>query len=290
MEKDKIFFGNEGLTSTSANYVANMAKEMCQTLQEELDNTSFVNGEIGLIGQQFSSTNKGVTSLSYMQTNLDTIVKAHSLIAWLREAIKAKENLMKENSRLSLKDWCALTNRDYPELPEEQSPITENDVLATWSVKDRNHYLELGAKVSTYGKFLHPDGRFSTARKELKKRLTEPVVYTESGRDTIIHRYSASISSNTVDNEFFRLQGEWRKAQAELNGFTHKIQLAIDEDTNQKNNSYSVACSDYQHQIAALNAEFKAYKDMTNQELSQLKIVIPNALKAIYETVVSLSK
>lgn len=290
MEKDKIYFSNTGLTSTSANHIANMAKEYVQTLQEELDNTSFVNGEIGLIGQQFSPTNKGVTSLGFVQANLDTIVKAHSLIAWIREAVKAKDNLMKENNHLSLKDWCDLTNKDYPELPDEQPHITEDDVLATWSVKDRNRYLALGAKVSTYGKFLHPNGTYSNARKELKKRVNEPVTYTESGRDTIIKKYEPSIEVSTVDNKLFELQGIWRKAQAELNGYKHKIQLAIDEDTNQKNNAYSVACSNYQHQMAALNAEFKAYKDKTNQELSQLKIVIPNDLKDIYETVVSLSR
>lgn len=37
MNKDKVYFSNEGLTSTSCSFIANQAKEYCQTVQEELD-------------------------------------------------------------------------------------------------------------------------------------------------------------------------------------------------------------------------------------------------------------
>lgn len=290
MEKDKNYFGENGITSTSANFIANQAKEMVQTVEEELDGTSFLNGKIGLIGGTFSTTSKGVTSLDYMSADLDQIVKAHSLIAWLREALKAKVNLQKEIANKSLEDWCKETNREYPEAPQGEAVLTKDDVLATWSIKDRNRYLYLSAKVSTYGKFLHPNGTFSDARKRLKQRINNPIGHSGSGRDTIIKSYEPSISPEEVDKKFYELQGIWRKAQAELNGYEHKIQLVLDEDANKKNSTYSQACSDYQKKMSSLNAEFKAWKDITLQQIAALKIVIPKDLEDIYKTVTELSK
>lgn len=290
MEKDKIYFGGNGITSTSANYIANMAKEMCQTLTEELNSTSFLNSDIGLIGGDFTSTGFGVTSLDYMKVNLDKIVKAHSLIAWLREAIKAKGVLADEVAHTSLEDYCKMIGREMPVLQDRPSTITKDEILATWSVKDRNRYLELGAKTSAYGKFLHPTGKFSIARQELKKRLSNPITTSMNGRDTILIRYIPSIDENEVDNKFFELQQEWRKAQAELNGYEHKIQLVIDQDTNEKNTLFSQQCGEYKRATQALEAELKAWKDKKSQEIAALKIIIPNDLTDIYKEVVNLSK
>lgn len=288
MEKNKVYFSKSGLTSTSANHIANMAKEYVQTLQEELDSTNFLDGKIALIGQKFTSTQNGVTSLDYMQKDLDLITKSHSLIAWLREAIKAKDTLRKEISSLALVKWCEISGKEYPEAPISISSLDVDDVLATWSIKDRNHYLTLGARVSTYGKFLHPNGTFAKARKALKERINNPIEYKETGRDTIIKSYSPSISADEVDKKFYELQSEWRKAQAELNGYVHKIQLAINQDTNEKNTAYSEAQELYYAKLSALQAEFKEWKDNQLQEIANLKIVIPNALQDIYNIVTAL--
>lgn len=290
MEKDNIYFGDNGLTSTSANFIANQAKEMVATLQEELDATSFINGEIGLIGGERTSTFKGVTDLDYMQGNLDKIVKAHSLIAWLREAIKAKENLKKEVTNISLKEWSKQNDKVYPDEPETEDTITKDDILATWTVKDRNHYLALEAKVSAYGKFLHPHGAFAEARKKLREKVNNPTSYQESGRDTIIHTYSPSVSLADADAKFFELKGIWRKAQAELNGYEHKIQLLIDKDENEKNSKYSKECAYYQRVVGTLSAECKEWKDKKAQEIANLKIIIPHDLVDIYNEVADLSK
>lgn len=47
---NKVFFGENGLTSTSANHIANLAKEFISTNENYLNNISFVNCAIGLIG------------------------------------------------------------------------------------------------------------------------------------------------------------------------------------------------------------------------------------------------
>ena len=42
-EKNKIFFGTKGITSTSANHIANIAKEVMEESRALLENSTFVN-------------------------------------------------------------------------------------------------------------------------------------------------------------------------------------------------------------------------------------------------------
>lgn len=286
---DSIYFGENGLTSTSANFIANQAKEVCQTIKEQLNNLSFVNGTIQLVGGEETSTSKGVTNLKDIESMLQTICKYNSLIAWLREALKAKEKAANEVKALKIEDWAKEMGLDFPVEPKQEAYITEQDVLDTWSVKDRNRYLTLGTYVSVYGKFVHPKGPYADARKTLKEVLVNPVTYEENGRDTIIRKYRPSISTNEVDKEFFILQTTWRKYQAEYNAYAHKIQLAIDEDTNLKDTTFYQQAKDYTNAYKNLSAKFSAWKTKTLNEISRYKIIIPNDLVDIYKQVNGLS-
>lgn len=285
---DKVYFSDKGLTSTSANFIANQAKEYVQTINERLDNISFINGSIALVGGNFTSTQQGEITLDWVPTALNQVTQAYSLIAWLREAIKAKGALQKEIASTDLYKWCVDNKVDYPQIPEQEPILTKEEVIDSWPIKDRNHYLSLSTKVSVYGKFIHPKGQYSEARKELKEKINNPVSYQESGRDTIIKKYAPSVSPDTVDKEFFDLQSEWRKAQAELNSYEHKIQLAIDKDTNEKNSKFEQEYKDYQNKVQTASAMLKTWKDKSQQEIADLKIVIPDALRDIYNIVTTL--
>lgn len=277
--------GNQGLTSTSANYLANKAKEYVENIKESLNNISFINSEIALIGSSYTPTNKGVTNLSFVDDYLEQITKAYSLIAWLREAIKEKNKRQEVVSQTSLEYWAG---DRYPKRPVEEDPLSEEEIVSGWSVKDRNNYFTLSTKVSVYGKYIHPTGAFSEARKELQKIAVKPVTYKEMGKDTIILRSAPSISPQEVENEFMKLQSEWRKAQAELNSYKHKIQQEIDKDTNDKNTAYELAYKEYNNKVSELAAEFKNRKAIMLQEIADLRIIIPNDLRDIYETILAL--
>ena len=104
MEKDLekcIFLGEHGVTSTSANYVANVAKEMIRSEQEALDNLDFVTTTISDDIYQVKCgrvAKRGYNEESLMQIpeKLDRVAKMKSLIGWLREGIKAKDELINE--------------------------------------------------------------------------------------------------------------------------------------------------------------------------------------------------
>lgn len=125
MQKDLVFFKKEGeegvaLTSTSANHIANMAKEYIQGMETQLNNVSFLNVEVGLISANAHNVIQEGTSrevLSSIPSMLESIAQAKSLIAWLREAIKAKNDLINGLQSVSLDDWCEENGVEKPLLP-----------------------------------------------------------------------------------------------------------------------------------------------------------------------------
>lgn len=84
MQKDLVFFKKEGeegvaLTSTSANHIANMAKEYIQGMETQLNNVSFLNVEVGLISANAHNVIQEGTSrevLSSIPSMLESIAQA----------------------------------------------------------------------------------------------------------------------------------------------------------------------------------------------------------------------
>ena len=76
MEKDKIFFAENGLTSTSANHIANLAKEMYQESVNSLENLQFYDESLTLLGAVGSTPIKsGATpsDLELIPTTIENI-------------------------------------------------------------------------------------------------------------------------------------------------------------------------------------------------------------------------
>ena len=93
--KDMVFFANENtegvkLSSTSANHIANLAKEYIQGVETQLNNISFFNVEVALVGSTGGAntiqTGESSEVLDSLQSLLEGVAQAKSLIAWLRES------------------------------------------------------------------------------------------------------------------------------------------------------------------------------------------------------------
>ena len=109
MKADYIYFGGSGLTSTSANHVANMAKESVRDVTDELGGVSFYGTTVSLLSggePKTAKVGKTTEELDKTYENLSHIGEAHALIAWLREAIKARERLLKEVKDMTLEGYC----------------------------------------------------------------------------------------------------------------------------------------------------------------------------------------
>lgn len=297
--KDMVFFANENtegvkLSSTSANHIANLAKEYIQGVEAQLNNISFFNVEVALVGSTGGTstiqTGESSKALDNLQSLLEGVARAKSLIAWLREGIKAKENLMKDLQTISLEDWCKENGLIRPETPNYGHVLTEVEYYASLPIKERNRYYQLETEAAVLGKYIHPDGHLSDARKELKDKIYHPHKVDGKGRDALIYTYTPTTSIAIVDNVFYELQKKHREIQAQLNAMKYSCEQAINESTNKVNTEFMTASQKYQAELKDVLGAFKTWKDKKSQEYSKLKIIVPNSLLDIYNTINSLGK
>lgn len=284
MKKDEIFFGNDGLTSTSANFVANLAKEMYAGMEAELDHIHFYSTTVGLIGGgQDRIVRNGVSSIDDIEQKLKDIAQLKSLIAWLREAIAARDRLITEAKS------CEFGIEIIP-IPEREFPLTENDVIGTFSIKERNRYYQLETFCSTIGKFIHQEGTFNKERSKLHDIVVAPYSTSGEGANMIVYAYAPTISPEEVDNKFAYLQQLYRENQAQLNSIKHQIETAVLKDETEKNERYRVAYNEYCKRDCARSVEIQNKRNAEVQRISNLKIIIPDSLKQIFEKVQSYGK
>lgn len=286
--QDLVYFSDNGLTTTSANHLANKAKEYVAQLESELKNISFVKEEMQLLDSSVSRITKTGCSgneLDEFEQKLNVIAKAKSLCAWLREAIKEKANLTDAIKKKVIQTWANDNSIDYPEQPVYKGEVTEKDYLDTLSIKDRNRYYEVETYASVFGKFIHVDGPFYESRKIMLEKMHNPSEISGDGHDTIIYDYKPSVSSEKVDEVFFKLNEKYRSYQAELNAIKHTMQDWITKTNNDNELEYQDNYRKYLAEVDIINSKFKTWKNDEIKKVSNLKIVIPNALQDIYELV-----
>lgn len=293
MEKDKIFFGESGLTTTSANYIANLAKEAYQRMERELSLVKFYSIEIGLLGSnETKSLRKGIDEADLLEipVNLNLIASYKSLIAWLREAIKAKERLIKEMENLSIGDVCSLIGLELPEKPKEYKRLSKDDVVASWNIKQRNRYYYLDTICAVIGSYIHPDGTFSEQREALHRILVETNKVEGNGRDMVIYTYTPSVSVDLIEDTFFKLQKHYREYQAELNSIKYSIEVALQEDEREKSTKEKEEYLAFSTKYQEVCKEARLHQTDLLSQAQALKIIIPDSLKPVYETISKIGK
>lgn len=297
MQKDLVFFRKEGeqgvaLTSTSANYIANLAKEYIQSMESDLNNICFTDTTVGLINSDSKLIQSGIStdSLNDIPNILEKIAKAKSLIAWLREAIKAKENIGKEIESLSIENYCKEKGIEHPICPKQEPHLTEEEYYSSLSVSERNRYYQLETIAAVIGKYIHPDGILSETRKELKNKIRHPYSVVGTGRDTLVYHNTPTVTETDVDFVFFELQKRHREVQAQLNSIKHECDLAIDASINEVLSKFSAAHEEYKNEMNQITIDFMAWKETKRQEYRNLKIIIPHSLMEIYQNINSLGK
>lgn len=295
MKKDTIFFSEDGkgLTSTSANHVANLAKEMISDIETSLEEMSLYSTTVTLIGGKDPNIlNRGANAeeVEGVVTKLHRIAEAKSLIAWLREAIKAKERLVSEATGMTLVDYAKANGIELKEQPQLGDILTEDEYFASKSKDERCKYYSLETLAATLGKAIHPGGEFADVRKDLQSKAKKPHDVEGQGRDTLIYTYTPTVDNETVEDVYFRLQKQYREAQAGLNAMKHECMKAIEESTVAAKAEYSQALADWTNNRKLLEARHSEYIQRKVRDISGLRISIPDSLQKIYEEVSSLGK
>lgn len=294
MKSDYVFLSVDGkLTMSSASHLRNLAAVKANEILSQLENLSFVNEYIGLIdSKEFNQTHFGTNyaALCNIPDQIEKVALYHSFEAWINEAIEAKQRLFSEIKSLSLEEWAASQGIELPNKPIPEAAMNEDDYLETLTVKERNRFLTLQSKVSAIGNLIHKGNAYDTALKNLQNSITNPIKETLNGRDTILKKYEPSVSIDSVNDIYFKLQNTHREYQAQLNGMKEARDQAIKRDAIEKTSKYREEWSRYTDVMAKYEADLTAYKQSKNAELEKLKIVIPEHLMSVYNELTVLGK
>ena len=294
---DIYFTTEEGMTSTSAQHVSAMANVMVQDIKQHIMGLRLYEKSIRVIGDAEVTVETVNNTLPEIADSVKRICKANALIAWLREAVKEREQAQKYVSDMTLDDWMKKQGIEKPVSPEPpQMPrINFQDyktILDTGlSVKEYNRFVELNSALAVYGEMIHDKGLLTRQKSELARIMQNPTEVKESGRDTIITTYKVDANIyDGIDYLYTELQSEYRKLQAEKNGIEAKFSnLAMDYQTR-KNDEWKAAKAQYDRDLQKVNSELvgiqtqmKEWKKQRLEELAALKIIIPDALKPLYK-------
>ena len=293
-----IYFGTEeGMTSTSATHVSAMANVMVQDIKQHIMGLRLWEKSIRVIGDVECKVETVNNTLPEIAEGVKRICKANALIAWLREAVKEREQAQKYVQDMSLDKWMELQGIEKPAspIPPRMPTINFQDyktILDTGlTVKEYNRFVELNSALAVYGEMIHDKGLLTRQKNELARIMQNPTEVKESGRDTIITTYKVDVNvSVDIDNLYTQLQSEYRKLQAEKNGIEAKFSnLAMDYQTR-KMDEWKAAKAQYDRDLMAINSQLvgydtqmKEWKKQRLEELAALKIIIPNDLQPLYK-------
>lgn len=275
-----------GITSTSANYLCNLAKEQIKSLETKLKNISFLNKEVSIISSQESKLlRKGISTLDDAQEIIEEIGKLKAFNAWMREAIKAKENL----EVMSFPDWRKANNCEL-ESPTPDESVTTDDILDEMSIKERQYYLFVEAMAATYGQYIHPDGSISKAREDFLYHQEVPTEISGLGRDMLVYEYTPSIKAQNLNGNFNKLQNKYREYEKTLNSLKSQIKEKIRKRNGDSNKKYAMELEQYNIRYKELSTQYNQYRIEEEKKIAATQIVIPDNLRGTYELLNSLGK
>lgn len=302
MNKLPVFLTHDkGLTQTSANHLCNIATEVIERIMASINNVSFIEEHVSLISSDAKKLSaKGISeeTLATIPDVLEKVSEYTAFIAWCREAIKAKDSIIKDIEDYTFNEYLIdnnITLEDYPDQPTYPSKptiITDADIKNGWSIKEYALYLKTEAFAATFGKVIHKDGNYNIAMDNLNKKLSNPIDTSFNGRDTIIKEYEASVDPIKINETFFKLQSTQRQYEKALNGIKYTLKekasetnIKAESDFRKAVEAYRVERQLYENKVQELDntidkfhSYYRAYVESEHNKASKLKIVIPDSM------------
>lgn len=287
-----IFLTNEGfgITSTSANYLANLSQEVMAEKHTALENTNFLNSKIISPlcpdGMDYEVANY---DLDNMADNIREIGNLNAFCGWMREGIHAKEEALNKINAVTFEEWAKDKNIEIPESPKLEQK-TADDFKNELSMGDRLTYLRAEAIASAFGKMIHQDCPISVARQNLVYHKTNPIKRQGTGRDLIVYKYTCDVDSALVDDVFMKLQNEQREYEKQVNHYKGLLNNRVNEYKADSSRMHAAELNVYQTKMDALHSEFNAFIAEERERVNQMKVTVPDALMDTYKYLNNLGK
>lgn len=315
--KESIFLGERGVTSTSANYVANVAKEMIRHEQEALDSLDFVTttvtDDIGMTaGGLIAKHGDKLEALLQIPAKLERVAKMKMLIGWLREGIKAKEELIAKvegmrdhevGRKLHLLEPLEVTcegddeQREMDALGEYKYFLirrepTEEEFRKQLPQADQRKIQMLQSRAAAMGKFIHEKGAFGLARKRAIECEHAPLQIEKGGmgKASLFYSHQLAVSKERIDEVYFEMQNAYREVQQELNALLFKAKDLWNQECRRIKAENEVVIREYNNARRDYFDAVGRWKKERMVQIGNYKIVIPYELRELFDEVNGMGK
>lgn len=282
------FLGTKGLTSAEANYTANIVKELCDRIKGDIDRMSMFKADIHFDGN-IKPYNK-VHIVDNLQEKCKEIGGLFALSAWLREGIKAKDNLVRDIGGDNFET-------EFPEAPQMEKaefPMTMEQIKNALPIDELAEYLMYEAKAAHIGKMIHEGGRFGKWFEELKNQ--QCVQIHPQNKDYIVY-FEPCVDEKDLEKTYFELQKDYREAEQKVNYYKAKINSLLAEENQKIQNrnqerqrKYSNDIAEYRSKEAELYREIEIKRAEELKKVVDLRIIIPHSLQSTLDYVQTFSK
>lgn len=277
--EERIFLGENGVTSTSANHIANMAKELNLEVDSMIKGLSFIDEHV----LDASESAKDVIlksgcseeKLNELMKKLDETCEKMAIIAWLREGIAAKNKLLRNIESFSFNDYLNMKG-----ISVQMPPIpSQKETYDFYDETEKLNELQWNSYASVYGKIVHPDGAFSEARKEMYSAIQSPNDLKEISGNVYVVKKETTVPCETVEKMFFACQDKNREYNKKINSLRYSKEEAAKNEYNERYSEYTLEASKMRELHNTLMEEYLAYIKEEKSRISKLKIKIPSRFK-----------
>ena len=292
--ENKVFFGESGITSTSATYLCNIARELLKDIESSLNSISFITEEVTLFGSENKIRTKegyNLSELSDLDSKLTKAAQLKAFIAWMSEGIKAKDVESERLKEYTLSDFT----KDFPEYIVQRSENSTLDInygLGKLSISERVKYLFSEALTSSIGKYIHNNGALRKAYSELLNVAHNKVNITTEAKDSIVvvTNKIPSVDTKEVEKIMLKYQDLRRENEKVLNSLKSKVKDYDHEYQMYLNLEQKVDVESYKEDMEIVRSKYNEYVLNKRSEIENFKIIIPDELRDIYNTLHTLSK
>ena len=290
--------GEKGMTSTSANKLANLAKERNREDMLFIDSVRFLTEEISLLANPaekvtMSEGMKGdITEFSKIREAMMRVTRFNSFISWVREAIKAKDTMISNVKLTSLTEWCKKNNIELPKAPHNnvEEELEENRAASKVSIEDMARFFIAESKASVLGQSIHPDGSLARARQNLIEASVHHSYREGDGKDMVITTVIPTADIKEVTDFYMSLQSDWRHAESLVNQSKGEWEQADGELRLHLTNEYNKKMREHENLTARIKSDWEKWKLEEVRRIGKLKIRIPGLLQPVLDELLSLGK
>lgn len=296
------FFAGKGISMSDANTVAGKAGDIADQVSRLLNQTGSFIKTTELDGKVV------VLQKPKKIENLDEISRRdgelYGLKAYLMEAIKAKNGLIDYLKVVPLEDFAEEDEEfDKFDTKEDRAPerknATENTVLQDWSLEERADYYLLEARVAHLGKKIHPGGMLDKIAEESFEGIRyekEELNSGKGGTKTHVAEVTSVYTPQEAQTVFYGLHDERRELEKGLNYFKARLknelnakQIEAEKKFSEKLDEFNELQKKKRERNEKLRSVFQSRRLEYVREASDLKILVPDNLKEIYDFVVNFS-